>query len=94
MLARFHFLESSKALLCRAIPEGGCGSGGDDITAVLFHLIGRLLIDISEAISDEMLGAIIEKVEVITGEVKIITPIKTKPANIVGCIALAYPGRC
>ncbi len=53
-----------------------------DVAAVELDLLGAFLIDVGEAVLDEVHGAVVEELEVVRGEIKIIAPIEAEPFHV------------
>lgn len=77
-----HLGEELEILLHGAITPGRRSSRDGEIAAGFLDLIRSLLVDVGEAILDEMDGAVVVELEVVAGVVEIVTPIEAQPFHV------------
>ena len=80
-LARLHSPEEIEVFLHRAVPVGAF-LPAPDVAAVLRHLLGRQVIDVGFAVANELLGPLVELVEVVGGVELAPFPVGAEPADV------------
>src|SRR5262249_44224668 len=81
-LPRPHPPEEVEALLDRPVPPGArlprLGQGPPERA----DLVSREVVDVSPAAPDQLLGVLVELLEVVGGEVEVLAPVVTEPAHV------------
>ena len=81
-LAGAHAAEVVEVFLYRAVAIGAVPAGLGERAAGGAHLLLRLVVDIGLAGADEMLGPLIELLEIIRRVIKVFAPIEAEPAHV------------
>ena len=81
-LACFHFLEQAKVFLRRSLPERAVGARSARRTFLRSDRIGGLVIDVSQAVPDQVTSVIEELLEIIAGVELSTVPFKPQPGNV------------
>ena len=81
-LARAHALEQVEALVDRAVAPGAVRARLGEGAAVRADLVGREVVDVGLAVSDQVDGPVVELLEVVGGVVEMLAPVEAEPADV------------
>ena len=95
-LARAHAAEQVEVLLDRALPERAVLAGLGERAALDAHLLLALVVDVGLAFLDQVLGPVVELLEVVGRVIEVLAPVEAEPAHV-GLdgvdVLLLLPGR-
>src|SRR5262245_9666697 len=80
--ARAHATEEVEVLIHAATAVGTILAGLGERAAIGAHLVLALVIDIGLASTDQVLGPIVELLEIIRGMIEVLAPIEAEPAHV------------
>ena len=81
-LAGAHAAEQIEVLLDRAVAERRVLARLGQRAAVLAHLGRRLVVDIGLAGADQVLGPVVQPLEIVRGVVEVLAPVEAEPAHV------------
>ena len=81
-LAVAHAAEQVEVLLRRAVAIGAVPAGLGERAAVLADFFGREVADVGLAGQDQLLGPLVELIEIVRGVVQPLLPIEAQPADV------------
>ena len=81
-LAGAHAAQQIEALVRRAVAVGAVAAGLGQRAAMLADLLGREVVDIGVARADQVLGPVVELLEIVGGEVRLLAPVEAEPAHV------------
>ena len=81
-LARAHAAEQIEVLVDRAIAIRALAAGLGERAAILAHLVGRQAVDVRLAVADELLGPLIELLEIVGRVIEVLAPVEAEPADV------------
>ncbi len=82
-LAGAHAAEQVEVLLDAAVAVRAVGAGLGERAAVGADLVGRVRVDVGLATSDQLLGILVELLEVVRRVVLAVVPVEAEPADVV-----------
>ena len=81
-LARAHAAEEVVVLGDRAIAVRAIATGFCQRAAIFAHLVGRQAVDVRLAISNELLGPLVELLEIVRRVIQMLAPIEAEPLDV------------
>ena len=77
-----HAAEQIEIFLDRAVAERAVLARLGQRAAVGAHLVLRLIVDIGLAGADQMLGPVVELLEIVRGMIEVLAPVEAEPAHV------------
>ena len=77
-----HAPEQVEVLLHRPLPERAVPAGLRQRAAVGPHLVLALVVDVGLARADQVLGPVVELLEIVGGVIEVLAPVEAQPAHV------------